>query len=326
MTSQECCICLLQVETAQQETLSCNHVFHQQCITRWFNNNEQQSCPTCRNIHVPPPPPTHFAMIASLLAEILDQNDIPPNTISIRSRPRSEAQIYDAIFNIRESFDAAEEIARLATGYGDHGDEPHSYAIVDQILRGIGRRPPYTRTEVDDALDSKGITMDEAFVLPKIWHMPILTVGSRYKYTVHDEPPFVRRGFITARRRTGINSTTPLDLTTSAASIPSGSTARQNISTEITALDHAWLLVYGKFQQGSPRPDNDAASDALELLRGSNHSPCQELRDKKYFLCFRCRAKVFHTYAEMFEHKENCVPAPKRQRTNVSPYRYRSDD
>ena len=60
----ECSICYddISVGTTGCTILSCTHVFHYSCITSWFMNTEQSSCPMCRKEmtgkeDLPSPPP-----------------------------------------------------------------------------------------------------------------------------------------------------------------------------------------------------------------------------------------------------------------------------
>ena len=44
---KECCICLNDIDkNSSIIVLSCNHIYHKNCITRWFNKNK--TCPICR--------------------------------------------------------------------------------------------------------------------------------------------------------------------------------------------------------------------------------------------------------------------------------------
>ena len=45
----DCSICLTNItkETGKVE-LSCSHEYHMKCITRWFAEKEEQTCPCCR--------------------------------------------------------------------------------------------------------------------------------------------------------------------------------------------------------------------------------------------------------------------------------------
>ena len=44
--SKECTICLLQYTEKTKKTTECHHIFHQECIDRWLENNN--NCPLCR--------------------------------------------------------------------------------------------------------------------------------------------------------------------------------------------------------------------------------------------------------------------------------------
>ena len=45
-TQSECTICLLQYTEETKKTTECQHIFHQECIDRWLQENN--SCPLCR--------------------------------------------------------------------------------------------------------------------------------------------------------------------------------------------------------------------------------------------------------------------------------------
>ena len=42
----ECTICLLQYTEETKKATECHHIFHQECIDRWLENNN--NCPLCR--------------------------------------------------------------------------------------------------------------------------------------------------------------------------------------------------------------------------------------------------------------------------------------
>ena len=50
MNNKPVCPICLDVIDKNIKKLSCNHLFHTDCINKWFNYNT--SCPTCRNPHV----------------------------------------------------------------------------------------------------------------------------------------------------------------------------------------------------------------------------------------------------------------------------------
>jgi len=45
-SSTECTICLLDYKEETKTETECNHIFHQECLDRWLQNNT--SCPLCR--------------------------------------------------------------------------------------------------------------------------------------------------------------------------------------------------------------------------------------------------------------------------------------
>ena len=45
-TQSECTICLLQYTDETKKATECQHIFHQECIDRWLQENN--SCPLCR--------------------------------------------------------------------------------------------------------------------------------------------------------------------------------------------------------------------------------------------------------------------------------------
>ena len=47
MSECECSVCYDKIETARV-VLSCNHVYHFYCISKWFCEQEKSSCPMCR--------------------------------------------------------------------------------------------------------------------------------------------------------------------------------------------------------------------------------------------------------------------------------------
>lgn len=47
MSACECSVCYDTIETARV-VLSCNHVYHFYCISKWFCEQEKSSCPMCR--------------------------------------------------------------------------------------------------------------------------------------------------------------------------------------------------------------------------------------------------------------------------------------
>lgn len=48
MNTNECTICLLNIESSNIETLPCNHTYHKSCMDLWKNYNN--TCPYCRYI------------------------------------------------------------------------------------------------------------------------------------------------------------------------------------------------------------------------------------------------------------------------------------
>lgn len=42
-----CSICLIPMKESSSHTLECDHVFHTECILKWFRS-KQESCPLCR--------------------------------------------------------------------------------------------------------------------------------------------------------------------------------------------------------------------------------------------------------------------------------------
>ena len=44
--TDECTICLLQYTEETKKATECQHIFHQECIDRWLQENN--SCPLCR--------------------------------------------------------------------------------------------------------------------------------------------------------------------------------------------------------------------------------------------------------------------------------------
>ena len=46
MAAPECAICLEEIEKKDEKILSCNHVFHKECIDLWTQKNP--ICPYCR--------------------------------------------------------------------------------------------------------------------------------------------------------------------------------------------------------------------------------------------------------------------------------------
>ena len=47
-TQSECTICLLQYTEETKKATECQHIFHQECIDRWLQENN--SCPLCRHV------------------------------------------------------------------------------------------------------------------------------------------------------------------------------------------------------------------------------------------------------------------------------------
>jgi hypothetical protein len=46
--AQECTICLLTYTDETKKATECNHIFHQECLDRWLQENN--SCPLCRHV------------------------------------------------------------------------------------------------------------------------------------------------------------------------------------------------------------------------------------------------------------------------------------
>jgi len=46
----DCSICLDHVDakTTGRVEMTCGHIFHFKCLTRWFSNQDESSCPMCR--------------------------------------------------------------------------------------------------------------------------------------------------------------------------------------------------------------------------------------------------------------------------------------
>ncbi|KAI3948493.1 hypothetical protein MKW98_019243 [Papaver atlanticum] len=49
-TCKSCAVCLNELtgNDKVRELRNCCHVFHSECIDRWFNHNDQKTCPLCR--------------------------------------------------------------------------------------------------------------------------------------------------------------------------------------------------------------------------------------------------------------------------------------
>jgi len=49
--TKECSICLEEYNTNDNIIiLDCNHIFHRECISKWFHNKDIKNCPLCRII------------------------------------------------------------------------------------------------------------------------------------------------------------------------------------------------------------------------------------------------------------------------------------
>jgi hypothetical protein len=46
---KECSICLTNIETSDKITTPCNHIFHNECLTKWLKI--AHICPICRYIY-----------------------------------------------------------------------------------------------------------------------------------------------------------------------------------------------------------------------------------------------------------------------------------
>ena len=42
----ECSICFDEIKGTDKKKINCNHVFHEECIDKWFKRSHQ--CPLCR--------------------------------------------------------------------------------------------------------------------------------------------------------------------------------------------------------------------------------------------------------------------------------------
>ena len=48
-TDNECCICLYNIDVDSEcVKLSCNHLYHTDCIRDWYINSDNKTCPVCR--------------------------------------------------------------------------------------------------------------------------------------------------------------------------------------------------------------------------------------------------------------------------------------
>ena len=47
---KECIICLSKIKKKQkiQKLLKCNHIFHKECIDKWFISSQKIICPICK--------------------------------------------------------------------------------------------------------------------------------------------------------------------------------------------------------------------------------------------------------------------------------------
>jgi hypothetical protein len=59
--SNNCCICEVELKNVIQITLTCKHVFCYNCIHKWKEREEKNTCPTCRAEFPPEPEPEHIA-------------------------------------------------------------------------------------------------------------------------------------------------------------------------------------------------------------------------------------------------------------------------
>jgi hypothetical protein len=43
----DCSICFEEIKENEKKIIKCNHIFHKECIDKWFKRSHQ--CPLCRN-------------------------------------------------------------------------------------------------------------------------------------------------------------------------------------------------------------------------------------------------------------------------------------
>lgn len=48
--SEECSICLDEIQYKDVYILPCLHIYHKDCISHWFNKKKEYLCPICRKI------------------------------------------------------------------------------------------------------------------------------------------------------------------------------------------------------------------------------------------------------------------------------------
>ncbi len=47
---KECVICIEQIEDDKEESLTCGHTFHKECIDKWLD--QKTECPICRDVQI----------------------------------------------------------------------------------------------------------------------------------------------------------------------------------------------------------------------------------------------------------------------------------
>lgn len=98
----QCPVCLENIQSNAVKLLHCEHIFHKNCIERWFQNHT--TCPVCRMDYNPrPPSPQRRSQrrINVIMPYTVTLNFMYPNNTSMETTWSSDSTILDLFIYLR---------------------------------------------------------------------------------------------------------------------------------------------------------------------------------------------------------------------------------